>query len=114
MEVLTKGQNASKGTATFFEAEKYQEEYGQEEGGEEDYGYEDEENNEENESMSSEPLEEGFLMFEDREYDEMEAIYVQAYNDVRRDLKQRRRERGCTAWSRERSRQRTWTKRIWW
>ena len=94
MEVLTKGQNASKGTATFFEAEKYQEEYGQEEGGEEDYGYEDEENDEENESMSSEPLEEGFLMFEDREYDEMEAIYVQAYNDVRRDLKQRRRERG--------------------
>ena len=94
MEVLTKGQNASKGVATFFEAEKYQDEYGQEEGGDENNGYEDEEYNEEDESMSSEPLEEGFLMFEDREYDEMEAIYVQAYNDVRRDLKQRRRERG--------------------
>ena len=92
MEVLTKGTNASRGTTTFFEAEKIENYEKPEEGGEEN-GYGEEEH-EDGDSMSSEPVEEGFLMFEDREYDEMEAIYVQAYNDVRRDLKQRRRERG--------------------
>eukprot|EP00435_Cladocopium_sp_Y103_P076026 s33_g73.t1 len=35
-----------------------------------------------------------FMQFEDREYDEAEAIYVQAYNDVRKDLRSRRKERG--------------------
>ncbi len=34
------------------------------------------------------------IYFEDKEYDEVEAVYVQAYNDVRRDLKSRRKERG--------------------
>lgn len=43
---------------------------------------------------SSTTLSDGFIMMEDREYTEMEAVYLQAYQDVRRDLRQRRRERG--------------------
>ena len=43
-------------------------------------------------------LQEGEYVFEDREYDESEAIYIQAYHsayaDVRRDLRDRRKERG--------------------
>ena len=34
------------------------------------------------------------IRFEDREHDEAEAIYVQPYNDVRKDLRTRRKERG--------------------
>ena len=48
---------------------------------------------EETEASNSEE-DEDFLQFEDKEYDEAEAIYVQAYNDVRKDLRSRRKERG--------------------
>ena len=53
----------------------------EEEGEEEDYVTESEESD-------------NLLYFEDKEFDETEAIYVQAYNDVRKDLKSRRKERG--------------------
>ena len=45
---------------------------------------------EETEASNSEE-DEDFLQFEGKEYEEAEAIYVQAYNDVRKDLRSRRR-----------------------
>ena len=63
------------------DADDGDEDYSDDEG--EDY---DEESNTEDES--------GLLEFENKEYDEIEAVYVQAYNDVRRDLRSRRKERG--------------------
>ena len=60
----------------------------------EDEGY-DEEFEEEETDSEDESLEDGYLLFEDKkEFQEHEAIYVQAYNDVRRDLRERRKERG--------------------
>ena len=61
---------------------------------------EDEEQFEDSQGSEDEDseLQEGEYMFEDREYDESEAIYIQAYHsayaDVRRDLRDRRKERG--------------------
>ena len=86
MDVLTK--HAGLGTTTknyaTFETE----------GDEENVDEEDENYEDEDEEDSSDAPEEGFVYFEDKEYDEVEAIYVQAYNDVRRDLKTRKKERG--------------------
>ena len=48
----------------------------------------------EEDDASTTTVSDGFIMMEDREYTEMEAVYLQAYQDVRRDLRQRRRERG--------------------
>ena len=45
-------------------------------------------------SESSEAPSDGFVYFEDREHTEVEAIYLQAYADVRRDLQKRKKERG--------------------
>ena len=56
----------------------------------EDDGYEEDTE----EELDEDSDESGFLEFEDKEHDEAEAIYVQAYNDVRRDLRNRRKERG--------------------
>ena len=46
------------------------------------------------EELETEDEDSDFIQFEDKEYDEMEAVYVQAYNDVRKDLRSRRKERG--------------------
>ena len=63
--------------------------------GEDADGTEDEEEpEEEEEEYSDSELADDMLRFEDREFDEAEAIYVQAYNDVRKDLRTRKRERG--------------------
>ena len=57
-----------------------------------------EDNMEESDATSDNELAEGELMFEDREYEEDEALYIQAYHsayaDVRKDLNARRKERG--------------------
>eukprot|EP00435_Cladocopium_sp_Y103_P068489 s448_g31.t1 len=54
----------------------------------------EEEPEEEDEEYSDSELADDMLRFEDREFDETEAIHVQAYNDVRKDLRTRKRERG--------------------
>ena len=95
MDVLSKAANMSMkstyATANYEDAEHYVDENGEiyfaEEWFEEDDGDWCEEE-------SSPPPSDDIVYFEDREYDEVEAIYVQAYNDVRRDLKSRRKERG--------------------
>ncbi|CAJ1399663.1 unnamed protein product [Effrenium voratum] len=77
--------------ATQFSADQdvweYEEEYAYEEGGEES-----------EEVMPDEELEDDMMLFEDKEYDEVEATWIQAYHtaykDVRRDLQARRKERG--------------------
>ena len=46
------------------------------------------------EELETEDEDSDFIQFEDKEYDETEAVYVQAYNDVRKDLRSRRKERG--------------------
>ena len=70
---------------------------------EENHGQHEEEPRQEQEEASDEDMEESEsedegLYFEDREYEEDEAIYVAAYHsayaDVRKDLRDRRRERG--------------------
>ena len=65
-----------------------------EEGDEGEDQFEESQGSEEDDSE----LQEGEYLFEDREYDESEAIYIQAYHsayaDVRRDLRDRRKERG--------------------
>ena len=64
--------------------------------GEEEWAEGDEydEGAEEETDESDSEEDEDFLQFEDKEYEEAEAIYVQACNDVRRDLRSRRKERG--------------------
>ena len=55
----------------------------------------DEELEEDDDYSEDESVEDGYYVFEDKkEFQEHEAIYVQAYNDVRRDLRERRKERG--------------------
>ena len=61
----------------------------------------DEEWEEDDDVSSSTTLEDGFILLEDKEYTEMEAIYVQAYSDVRRDLQNRRKERGYVKHSKD-------------
>ena len=93
MDVLSKATNmsmkASYATASYEDAEHYVDENG-------DIYYAEEWDDEELwwEEESSPPPSDDVVYFEDKEYDEVEAIYVQAYNDVRRDLKSRRKERG--------------------
>eukprot|EP00434_Breviolum_minutum_P013973 symbB.v1.2.012323.t1/scaffold846.1/size158211/9 len=93
MDVLSKATNmsmkASYATANYEDAEHYVDENG-------DIYYAEEWDDEELwwEEESSPPPSDDVVYFEDKEYDEVEAIYVQAYNDVRRDLKSRRKERG--------------------
>ena len=77
--------------ATQFSADQdvweYEEDYAYEEGGEES-----------EELMPDEELEDDMMLFEDKEFDEVEATWIQAYHtaykDVRRDLQARRKERG--------------------
>ena len=76
-------------TKTYMTAEPYDYDYfdedeEEEDGEADDYDYEDD----------GDSVEDGVLHFEDREYDEMEAVHVQTYNDVRKDLRSRRNERG--------------------
>eukprot|EP00435_Cladocopium_sp_Y103_P055892 s1739_g18.t1 len=59
-----------------------------------EFAEDEEEPEEEDEEYSDSELADDMLRFEDREFDETEAIYVQAYNDVRKDLRTRKRERG--------------------
>ncbi|CAJ1392757.1 unnamed protein product [Effrenium voratum] len=58
----------------------------------------DEGDGESEELLPDEELEEDMMVFEDKEYDELEATWIQAYHtaykDVRRDLQARRKERG--------------------
>lgn len=55
----------------------------------------DEEFEEDDDYSEDESVEDGYYVFEDKkEFQEHGAIYVQAYNDVRRDLRERRKERG--------------------
>ena len=64
---------------------------------EDGYPY-DEGDGESEELLPDEELEEDMMVFEDKEYDELEATWIQAYHtaykDVRRDLQARRKERG--------------------
>ena len=57
-------------------------------------GDDPEEEAEEEDYITESELSDGLLEFEDKEFEEAEAIYVQAYNDVRRDLRSRKKERG--------------------
>eukprot|EP00913_Durusdinium_trenchii_P011530 g10825.t1 len=71
-------------TAEPYDYDYFDEDEEEEDGEADDYDYEED----------GDSVEDGMLQFEDREYDEMEAVYVQAYNDVRKDLRSRRNERG--------------------
>ncbi|CAK9085405.1 Uncharacterized protein SCF082_LOCUS40463 [Durusdinium trenchii] len=64
-------------TAEPYDYDYFDEDEEEEDGEADDYDYEED----------GDSVEDGMLQFEDREYDEMEAVYVQAYNDVRKDLR---------------------------
>ena len=96
IETLTRSGALTGGNATRTYLQAGEDEGDDQEEGESEDGAEDDDD-----SIATD-----FLEFEDREYDEAEAIYVQAYNDVRKDLRSRRKERGFVKHDRKRDKSR--------